>query len=395
MRKKIVIITPNFYPENFPINKFAKILENNFDLTVITTLPSYRNNAFFKGYSIFGPYSENNANINILRVPVIPRKSNKKIFILIHYISYFLSMFFFSIFFFLKKRNKINFILSYCLSPTFTSLFGIIGEKLSNAKHFNWVQDIWPEAIISSTNTNYRFLSSFVEIIQNSLLKNSELITQSNKMKKYFEKRFKKKIYLINNPPRNSLKFYSTEIKNKKTFSYFGNIGKAQKLEYFLDIFFNIKDVDYNLNIFGDGSEKLALKDLYKKKNINWFDYIDESKLIKEYEKTDFFLLPIDAIGRQKFILPGKFSTYLSFYKPIIGFSDQGTAIENEITQNGVGIFININETKEKNILKIRDLMSMENENYHNLSNCCKKLFENNFSDEAIKIQIKQTFGTY
>ena len=120
MRKKIVIITPNFYPENFPINKFAKILENNFDLTVITTLPSYRNNAFFKGYSLFGPYSENNANINILRVPVIPRKSNKKIFILIHYISYFLSMFFFSIFFFLKKRNKINFILSYCLSPTFT-----------------------------------------------------------------------------------------------------------------------------------------------------------------------------------------------------------------------------------------------------------------------------------
>ena len=28
--------------------------------------------------------------------------------------------------------------------------------------------------------------------------------------------------------------------------------------------------------------------------------------------------------------------------------------------------------------------MSMENENYQNLSNCCKKLFENNFSDEAI-----------
>ena len=108
-----------------------------------------------------------------------------------------------------------------------------------------------------------------------------------------------------------------------------------------------------------------------------------------------FFLLPIDAIGRQKFILPGKFSTYLSFYKPIIGFSNQSTAIENEITQNGVGIFININETKEKNILKIKNLMSMENENYQNLSNCCKKLFENNFSDEAIQIQIKQTFGTY
>ena len=39
------------------------------------------------------------------------------------------------------------------VSPTFTALFGIIGSKITGAKHFNWVQDIWPEAIISSTNT--------------------------------------------------------------------------------------------------------------------------------------------------------------------------------------------------------------------------------------------------
>ena len=49
------------------------------------------------------------------------------------------------------------------------------------------------------------------------------------------------------------------------------------------------------------------------------------SELIKSMKKQ-IFLLPIDAIGRQKFILPGKFSTYLSFYKPIMGFSNQSTA---------------------------------------------------------------------
>ena len=60
-------------------------------------------------------------------------------------------------------------------------------------------------------------------------------------MKKYFEKQFKKKIYLINNPPKIVLDFIP-KLKIK-TFSYFGNIGKAQKLEYFLDIFFNIEDI--------------------------------------------------------------------------------------------------------------------------------------------------------
>ena len=167
-------------------------------------------------------------------------------------------MFFFSIYYFLVNRKKVNYIISYCLSPTFTALFGIFGSKITGAKHYNWVQDIWPESIISSTNTKKNILYKIIEIIQNYIFKKSELIAQSNKMKIFFEKQYEKKIFQINNIPRNLFedqKILENKIEDKIIFSYFGNIGKAQKLDYFLDIFMQIKNQKFEINIYGSGSE--------------------------------------------------------------------------------------------------------------------------------------------
>ena len=92
----------------------------------------------------------------------------------------------YSSYYFFKNRKNINFILTYSLSPTFTALFGIIGSKITKAKHFNWVQDIWPEAIISSTNIKKNIFYNLIEIFQNFLFLKSELIAQSEEMKLYF-----------------------------------------------------------------------------------------------------------------------------------------------------------------------------------------------------------------
>ena len=92
MKKKIVVITPNFYPENFPINNFVNTLSKNNNVEVLTSLPSYRLNKFYKGYNIFGPYNENINGVNIFRILTFPRLSNNKIVILVHYLFYFFSM---------------------------------------------------------------------------------------------------------------------------------------------------------------------------------------------------------------------------------------------------------------------------------------------------------------
>ena len=77
VKKKILFITPYFYPENIPANKLFKLIDKNkFELIILTSLPNYKVFKFFKNYSIFGPYNENFSDHKIFRMPIIPRFSN-------------------------------------------------------------------------------------------------------------------------------------------------------------------------------------------------------------------------------------------------------------------------------------------------------------------------------
>ena len=394
-KKKIVVITPNFFPENFPINNFVELLSKNEEVDVITNIPSYRINKFYKGYNFFGPYKENIKGINIYRIPTFPRISNRKIFILIHYIFYFISMIIYSTYYFFINRKNTKYIISYCLSPTFTALFGIIGSKITGAKHFNWVQDIWPEAIIASTNSKNNFFYKIIKLFQNFLFDKSELIAQSDQMKSYFESKYLKKINQINNIPRNlfqNQKISKNKIKDKLVFSYFGNIGKAQKLEFFLNLFMETNNKNFVVNIYGSGSEKNELMKKFKNEKIIWHQYMSELDLLEKYEETNYFLLPIDATGRQKYILPGKFSSYLFFCRPIIGFSNKNSAIEECIKNNQLGKFIDIDDKIEKNIKIINELFNNQKEYYETQEINAKNFYNNYFSTKSIEEQIKKTF---
>ena len=394
--KKIVVITPNFYPENFPINNIVELLNSEYEVEVLTNLPSYRQNKFYKDYGFFGPFRETINGINIFRVITFPRLSNKKIFILLSYLTYFISMLTYSSYYFFKNRKNINFILTYSLSPTFTALFGIIGSKITKAKHFNWVQDIWPEAIISSTNIKKNIFYNLIEIFQNFLFLKSELIAQSEEMKLYFEKKYKRKIYQLNNIPRKIFEneFISKNNINKKKiiFSYFGNIGKAQRLDYFLDVFERIKNKDIEVNIFGSGSEKKYLMEKYKDNIFKWHGYKNESELLNEYNKTNFFLLPIEAVNRQKYILPGKFSSYLFFCRPIIGFSNIDIDLENYIKKNQLGEFICIDEKIETKVNIIENLLNKNEDYYKDQYINANNFYNKNFSTNSINRQIREIF---
>ena len=150
-KKKILIITPYFYPEEFPINIFIKELSNfDYDINILTSLPNYRKFGFYENYSILGPYREIIYNSNVLRLPVIPRLSNKFISIFLFYLSFFISSFLFIIYFGIKNRGKYAHVLSFCGSPVYVGFLGTFFGLLSNCKTSQWVQDIWPEAIITS-----------------------------------------------------------------------------------------------------------------------------------------------------------------------------------------------------------------------------------------------------
>ena len=72
--KKVLLLSPYYYPEPFPINSFIDSLKKKTSkITIITSMPNYRNYRYYKNYSLLGPYSETNDNVQTIRLPVIPR----------------------------------------------------------------------------------------------------------------------------------------------------------------------------------------------------------------------------------------------------------------------------------------------------------------------------------
>ena len=51
----------------------------------------------------------------------------------------------------------------------------------------------------------------------------------------------------------------------------------------------------------------------YDNKKIVWHQYRKEEDLFDAYNKTNYFLLPIDSVARQKYILPVNFQATFFF----------------------------------------------------------------------------------
>ena len=64
--------------------------------------------------------------ISITRLLIIPRYSNSSFSIILFYVSFFLSAFFYLIYFSIKNRKKYDHILTFCGSPVYVGYLGIL-----------------------------------------------------------------------------------------------------------------------------------------------------------------------------------------------------------------------------------------------------------------------------
>ena len=153
---KITIFSQHFWPENFRINDLAfKLKKKNIDINVFTGKPNYPDGIIKKKYKSLIPITKKIHGIEITRFPIIERGNANLARLILNYISYILSVTFFS-FFFKKKFGDIFFV--YGTSPIFQAIPAIIIGKIFNIPIVLWVQDMWP-GVLKDTN-----------IIKNSLL---------------------------------------------------------------------------------------------------------------------------------------------------------------------------------------------------------------------------------
>ena len=101
----ILIVTQYFWPENFKINDLAEYLNGKHNVTVLTGWPNYPEGEFDKNFLLFKKKYDFYKGVEIIRVPVFPRKNNK-INLIFNYLSFALNSIF-SGYWKIKKKKLI------------------------------------------------------------------------------------------------------------------------------------------------------------------------------------------------------------------------------------------------------------------------------------------------
>ena len=394
--KKILIISHHFWPENFLINEIALKLKKKFKVSVITGLPNYPKGEILRKYQkIISIKKENFNGVNIIRIPIIPRKQGKFYQLIFNYLSYLISGFYF-----LRKINfnkLVDHIFVYSTSPITTALLGIYLKKKLNKKMTIWIQDLWPDSVKNTGYIKNNFLIYLISIIVKYIYKNSDnIIAQSKAFKKNISKYTNKKIKIVENSHfniqkkkiniPNEIKYL---LKKKYCITFSGNIGKAQSIKTILEASEKLIDQkDIHIMLIGGGSEITYAKSYIKKKklkNISIFGPYPSGLTLDILKKSKASLLTLkkDKIFSQT--IPNKFQTYLFAGKPILISADGEVA---KLTKNnGVGL-ISKSENAEQlknNIIKLKKLSKIKLKRINkNCTNFYKKSYSINM--QVIKL---------
>ena len=352
MAKRILIYTNHYFPEQFKINDVVDWLKaDNFIIRVVTGIPNYPSGSIYPGYDIFSEKSnEIKDNLTINRLPLIPRGSGSKLFIVINYFSYFISTLIFT-FYLIFFKKKYDVVLVHHTSPFFISIAPIIYKIFRSSKNILWDLDIWPQTLVGMNIIQNKILINTLERIIKTIYKfYDEVLITSKSLQDIISSRVDKNhIHFFPNwadeeiESRKVLNDIETEIDHDfLNIMYMGNIGEAQDFDSVIKSVKILKNIKFRLYIIGDGRYKSKFKELVDIDNLSSkIIFVDHQNLSNVYSyaiQSDFLFLSLKNEEIFKYTLPAKLQMYMSIGKPILAMIS-GEA-NNLINNSNIGIAV-------------------------------------------------------
>lgn len=343
MAKRILIYTNHYYPENFKINDVVQwLIDEKYIVRVITGNPNYPQGKLFKGFNKFGSVFIKE-NLKIVRLPLIPRGKGKKNNLILNYLSYFVSAFFYTFFLILFKK-KYEFILVHHTSPFFISIHPLFYKFFRRSKIFLWDLDLWPQTLNAVNIINNKIILQVLEFIIKKVYRYYDNILISSKsfikiVKNRVDK--SKVIYFPNWADLTVEKPLKEKIKNnifsneKINLLYAGNIGQAQDFNTLINA---CKKIDYHkikFIIMGDGRFKEEFIESIKINNLNkyfvFFNFVSNNEVYKYLNSADFLYLSLNDSELFSMTVPAKLQTYMAIGKPVIAnINGEGANLIND-----------------------------------------------------------------
>lgn len=333
MKKRILIVSQHFWPENFRITDIAQgFVENDIEVDVLCGIPNYPNGIVPEGYGFFKNMRQTFGGINIHRSWEIPRKGNSSVRILLNYLSF---PFFATFKSFTLLFKKYDAIFCYETSPVYMVFPAIVFAKLKNIPLTTYVLDLWPENLYSVLDIKSKFLRSICKGTSHWHYKNSDkLIAMSPSLRDKLEAVTGKAITNIGTIPQYCESFYETELFNdnlsnsyKDYFKivYAGNISPAQNLEVAVDSAVLLKNAgitDIKFIIVGDGMSRQSVQEYVQKQDVTeYFDFLGAKPVTDMPIYHTLADCLFACLAKSELIgltIPAKLTSYMAGKRPII-----------------------------------------------------------------------------
>lgn len=338
MKKHILVISQYFFPEQFRINDICEEwISRGYKVSVVTGIPNYPEGKFYNEYGFFKKNKENYKGINIIRLPIIPRGKNS-IMLVLNYLSFVISGFFWKLF----TKLKADQVFIFEVSPMTQALPGVWFAKKNKIPCFLYVQDLWPENVEIITGIKNKKIIGMIGKMVDYIYHNcTKIFTTSQSFKKSIKER-KVPIEKIEYWPQYAENFYQPfqeTVNSKGTKDEFfniifaGNIGNAQGLDILPKTAKILKQKNNNINvkfnIVGDGRYKNTLIENVNEYNVvDMFHFIDKQpaeKIPEFMANNDAAFICLTENPLFKMTIPAKLQSYMACGIPIIASAEGET----------------------------------------------------------------------
>lgn len=342
-RKKILIVTEYFYPEEFKINEIAlEWQKKGYDVDVLTNFPTYPAGKIFDGYENRWYQKDNYEGVTVYRVKSVTGYKGSLFKKLLKYFSFM----FFGTFVALRIGKRYDYIFGFDIAALTSMVPAILIKKVYKKKVTLWIQDVWPDSVYAYGFKKTRLLSFFLNGFVKFIYKNSSNFAVSGqgfieKVKTYS---IDKKIeYLPNwaDDFNKDLEPFMFSKEEKIHFTFAGNVGKVQNLDNIIQAFSLLSEEllsKSQFNIIGDGSHLEHLKivvEKYNLSNIVFWGRKPRDEMYKYFQASDFLLVSLIDKPIFSLTVPAKVQTYIAANKPILAIVNGDAA--DIIRKNNLG----------------------------------------------------------
>jgi len=395
VKKRILIVSECFYPEEFKINDLALFwAKKGYIVSVLTLTPTYPYGDIYPGYKNKIFQKDEYSNIQIYRIFSVLGYKKSLIRKILRYLVFMFLGGIISIY--LGKKNDLIF--GYNLG----SLTDMVPVKLISIfykkRTMLWVQDIWPDSIYAYGIKKTKLRDYVLNIFVKSIYRNIDFLALSSngfkeKLGQYNQIKAKF-LYAPNWPDdiNNESKPIKFSLEKKIHFTFAGNLGKMQNLENIIIAFSQLPSSiqkKVQLNIIGDGSHSEFLQDLTNLKNIKFHGKKPRSQMGNVFSASDFLIVSLIDEPIFSLTVPAKVQTYIAAKKPIIGVinGEAKSIIEN----NNLGITAHPSNIEEIiSVFTICSKMTKDQRKSYTLNN--DYLIRNIFNKDKVLGNISKAF---